>query len=101
MSTTVNAWDYAGECVFATGVDSAEALIQAAHEEDLLVDEHSTLVDVRAYIIPAAMLHREEWDGTRMWPCALDAAPGRGYVRVLRGDYANAAESSSSDGGDR
>lgn len=38
-------------------------------------------VDVRSVRIPARWFHEERWADE--YPCAMDAHPGRGYVKVL------------------
>lgn len=78
------AWAY-DEVIIGVGVTSGPELEAAARTSGYLHDGE-ILEDVRAYRIPAAILHQERWDGEQMYACELDAAPGRGYVRVLIGD---------------
>lgn len=97
-----NIW-YNAECSYvgATGVDSVEEMAELALAQgnehiidlfdfdpdvDLMLSDVVKVLNglrVEATVIPAAHLHRERWDSGNSWTVALDAKPGRGYVKVL------------------
>lgn len=89
-------WTHDG-AVLATGVNSREEFVQLAQDDDsysvlgaLGLSVQSAREEIglaigepRAYRVPVPHFRLEYWDGSRMYRCALDADPGRGFVKVL------------------
>lgn len=60
--------------------DSLDLSINPTIDE---VEARLNLYGVHPVIVPIPIFRQESWDGAWVFPCAQDAKPGRGYVKVL------------------
>ncbi len=107
-------WSYDGS-VLATGVDTVDELAQLIADEGGYTIRHllglpspegddelpvaqvlEALAErkVHGYLIPGPHFRQEYWDAAQMFECALDAKPGRGYVKVVLVNYLESLVSS-------
>lgn len=73
------AWTYDG-LVIVRGANSREEYF--AEAEKLGVPLDPTVGELETYRLPVAHFRQEDWDGSYMYPCAIEDKPGSGYVKV-------------------
>lgn len=94
---TARVWLTDADYLGCTGANSVREMAEAVHRDPEILDclnlcGEPSIEDVEAALsrqgvspitIPVPVFRRERWDGAWMAPCAPDAKPGRGYVKVL------------------
>jgi hypothetical protein len=85
------------EYIGATGVDTVHGMAELAllngDIPDVLgladgatveqIEEALNFHEVHPVTVGASTFWKERWPDDRMYPCAIDASPGRGFVKVL------------------
>lgn len=76
--------------IIATHPDAAEVRDELEGADDVFdprsVEQVRAFLDtvtVEPVIVPVPVYRQERWDGSHMYPTAIDAKPGRGRVKVL------------------